>query len=227
MQSSSLLPASSVRSFRVRAPRPAPPLTLVAAIVLLMLGGLAGAVALDETAQPWIDRVVSSISGALPWNWPSAADDPFKGPIAMPVRVPLDPVPALESAPVAVAEAPSPGLRRDSDGGALQVGGATSVGAVSPPGVAEATGSGSAASATAAPTTTSAPAASPDAVTASPASASATTSDPSGASAIAPANGASASTATVLPAAGDSSGTLGAADGGAAASPSASAADAQ
>jgi hypothetical protein len=144
MQSSSLLPASSVRSFRVHAPRPAPPLTLVASIVLIMLGCLAGAVALDWTDQPWLDSVVSSLRGALPWNWASEADDALNGPIAMPVRVPLDPVLAAETAPFVVAEAPAPGSRRDSDGGALRAGGATGVGVVSPSVAADGVGSGSA-----------------------------------------------------------------------------------
>jgi hypothetical protein len=202
MQSSSLLPAASVRSFRVRAPRPAPPLTLVAAIVLLMLGGLAGAVALDWTEQPWLDSVVSGLRGALPWNWRSERDDAVKGPIAMPVRVPLDPIPAVEPAPIAVAEAPAPGLRRESDGGTLRAGGAPAVGAVSPSVTADAAGSGVAAGASGGPAAGSAasgPSAGADLVVTTGPSAVSPAADASAAPTAAPASVAGASAATVAP----------------------------
>jgi hypothetical protein len=120
MQSSSLLPASSVRSFRVHAPRSGPPLTLVAAVVLLLLGGLAGALALDWTNQPWIAGVVNGVRERTGWRGLSEAEEAFDGPIAMPVRVPLDPVLLTESAPIAVAEVPAAPARVESDGGPLR-----------------------------------------------------------------------------------------------------------
>ncbi|HEY7062914.1 MAG TPA: hypothetical protein VII06_15665 [Chloroflexota bacterium] len=105
MQSSSLLPASSVRSFRVRAPRAGPPLPLVVAAVLLLLGGLAGALALGADGT-WLNAAAAGVR-ALP-GWPgAAAEPPDDGPIAMPVRVPLDPVVPQDREAVAVAEAPA------------------------------------------------------------------------------------------------------------------------
>src|SRR3954447_1473464 len=120
MQSSSLLPSSSVRSFRVHAPRQGPPLTLVAAMALLVLGGLAGALALDWTTQPWVAGVVNGVRDLSAWPGPSETDEPFDGPIAMPVRVPLDPVLLTESATIAVAEIPAATPRVESDGGPLR-----------------------------------------------------------------------------------------------------------
>jgi hypothetical protein len=120
MQSSSLVPAASVRSFRVRAPRPGPSLTLVVAVLLLMLGGLAGALALGWGGQPWLDGMIDGVRGLTGGPMSSAPDDAFDGPIALPVRVPLDPVLAAESAPVAVAELPAATARVESDGGALR-----------------------------------------------------------------------------------------------------------
>jgi hypothetical protein len=117
MQSSSLLPASSVRSFRVRAAQPGPPPMLVAAIVLLMLGAVAGVVAIDGTNQRWLGSVVSSGRSAIGWSAAPAVEDAFEASIAKPVRIPLDPVPFGESTPIAVAEASVVTPRRDAESG--------------------------------------------------------------------------------------------------------------
>ncbi len=118
MQSSSLLPTSSVRNFRLRAPRTGPPLTLVAAGVLL-LGSLAGALA-SAAGPSWLDSVAHGVRELTGWPGPEPAFEPFDGPIAMPVRVPLDPALAPEAPPVAVAEVPVTAGRVESDGGPLR-----------------------------------------------------------------------------------------------------------